>query len=87
MVARTEQQIMERMMRIIMNHGRINRFELIEAANISISKYNQLKSFFEQKYEDRILYNKETKMWSAPDVIIEQEQNAEIEKHQTKLIE
>jgi len=58
-----EKKDMDRMRTLINNHGRIRIDVLIEKAQISISRYNQLKTIFELKYENEFKYNKENKEW------------------------
>ncbi len=51
------------MRHVIQQNGRIRIDKLLEAAQISISRYNQLKTIFELMYENECKYNKESKEW------------------------
>ncbi len=51
------------MRNVILQNGRIRIDKLLDAAQISISRYNQLKTIFELKYENECKYNKESKEW------------------------
>ena len=65
MVSNREMQICSRLARIIQNKGEIHRWDLIDEARISIGKYNNLKAYFEHKFEKMVMYSKDTQMWSA----------------------
>ncbi len=48
----------------IMNAGYLSRTELQQkAGNLAITKYNQLKSYFEEEFQDTIAYSKHQKIW------------------------
>lgn len=65
MASRKEELIIERMLRIIHDEKRIKYHELIDRARISITKYNQLKSFMLDKYDNQVLYDKEMKQFTS----------------------
>ena len=66
MVSRKEKSTMKLMYRLIISHGYLGRSELqTKAGNISVGKYNQLKSYFEEEYQDEIAYDKPRKIWYA----------------------
>ena len=51
---------------MVLKYGYLHVIELQEkAGRISITKYNQLKSYFAKIYEDTVGYDKPRKIWYA----------------------
>lgn len=60
----------ERFKQIIKGAGRIHKYDLIEAARISLSLYEKLKPWFEYRFRDFVNYDRSTKEWEwiAPSI-------------------
>lgn len=69
----TEDLIMERLLRVILGHGEVTRHDLLEKAKVKIWRYNQIKSFFEDKYQDKIKYDKSARTWYSLEYLITRE--------------
>lgn len=65
MVSSREHLTIERMVRIIHDAKKIKYFELIDRARISISKYNQLKAYMLDKYDNQVQYDKTLKTFTS----------------------
>ena len=65
MVSSKEHLTIERMVRIIHDAKKIKYFELIDRARISISKYNQLKTYMLDRYDNQIQYDKALKTYTS----------------------
>jgi hypothetical protein len=66
----TDKAIMERLLRVIEGHGEIGRMDLLKKANVKISRYNQLKTYFEEEYQYRIKYDRESRTWYSLDYLL-----------------
>lgn len=54
---------MDKMRNIIHKDRRIKFHTLIDKSGLSITEYNKVKSYFEAKYADELMYDKENKEW------------------------
>lgn len=64
MVSRKEQLLMKLWRTLIISNGYLSRGELqTKSGNISITKYNQIKPYFEEEIEGTISYDKLSKTW------------------------
>lgn len=78
MVSRKEMQKIVRMVHIIKLRGTIHRWDLIDEAKISINTYNQLKSYMQHKFEEKVKYDKGFEEWKY--IYQEPKQKEEIQK-------
>jgi len=84
MVSGKDYLSIERMLRIIHDAKKIRYFELIDRARISITKYNQLKTYMLDKYDNEIQYDKTLKIFKSLKAIEEELENENISSYYTK---
>ena len=66
---RSENRKLIRMYHVILRHGEIHRWDLKDAAGLSIRDIHQLSSYFRHKYVNEISYDKETETYMLIDPI------------------
>ena len=85
MVSSKEHLVIERMVRIIHDEGKIKYFDLIDRSRISISRYNQLKGYMLDKYDNQLRYDKISKEFvSFNSVGRELEKQTQLEQEEKK---
>lgn len=68
------------LLNIIRRKGEIHLFDLIEESNISLARYQQIKSLFLWKFDAHVKYDKKNKMWSKIYIEIEKEADEMIQE-------
>lgn len=54
---------MNKLFEIIKKHRRINKYDLMDEARISISTYEKIKPWIEHKFPNFVKYDQKTKGW------------------------
>jgi len=65
MTSPREMSQIRKMAQIILKAGKISKVRLVMNSGISISYYDKLKPFMEELFEDKIYYDKESKLWKT----------------------
>ncbi len=77
-MGRRDVQLCNRLLNIVKEEGDIHAFDLVDKAHISLSQYNNIKAYFERKYEGWVRYDKPSKTWTLVHQELKQEQKEEL---------
>ena len=60
-----DEKLMKVMRNIIIEEKKIDRATLMKRVGLSINQYNRIKSHFEERFSNNVIYDKSEKTWRS----------------------